>query len=255
MKLKKSELKEYLDEKVKLYNHPAFIEHDPICIPHRYSKKEDIEIAAFLTATLAWGQRKTIINKAAELMRLMEDKPFAFVSDAGEAEFRILSGFCHRTFSGADTVFFVKSLQYVVLKFGSLHGLIKELYMRYPDVKDLLVHFRRIFLELPHLHRHEKHISDVSKGAAAKRLNLFMRWMVRKDPIDFGLWKEIPASALYIPLDVHSGRAARNLGLLRRKVNDWQAVDELTRMLRTFDPHDPVKYDFALFGPGVAGEY
>lgn len=246
-------IREFLEEKVSEYNRPEFIASDPVQIPHRFSKKEDIEVAAFLTAILSWGQRKTIISKAAQLMQMMDNSPHDFLKNSGSVDWKHLECFCHRTFNGTDVVYFMHSLRHMLLRYQSLRTLFETGYCKTLDVKITLQHFRNTFFEIPCMPRTHKHIPDVSRGSSAKRLNMFLRWMVRYDDrgVDFGLWKKIPASALYIPLDVHSSKVARELGLLCRKQNDWQAVEELTRVLRSFDPADPVKYDFALFGLGV----
>ena len=252
MKLKKSEMKEFLDEKVELYNRPEFIELDPISIPHRYSKKEDIEISGFLAATLAWGNRKMILRNADRMMSLLEDTPFDFIMNSGEQDLERMYGFVHRTFNSADLIYFIKALKHIYTKKGGLESIFNK--YSTADSLQLAVHeLKMIFFELPHSKRTERHISDPFKGSAAKKLNMFLRWMVRKDNkgVDFGLWKFISPSGLSCPLDVHSGNVARKLGLLSRKQNDSKAVSELDRNLRELDKEDPVKYDFALFGLGI----
>jgi uncharacterized protein (TIGR02757 family) len=246
-------IREFLEEKGSEYNRPEFIASDPIQIPHRFRKKEDIELAAFLTAILAWGRRDTIIDKAGQLLQMMDGHPHDFLMHSVCADWTHLECFCHRTFNGTDALYFMQSLQHMLLRYGSLQAFFETGYLKTHSIKETLQHFRIVFFETPCQQRTYKHIPDVSHGSAAKRLNLFLRWMVRQDKggVDFGLWKKIPASALYIPLDVHSARNARAMGLLRRRQNDWQAVEELTGVLRTFDPADPVKYDFALFGIGI----
>jgi uncharacterized protein (TIGR02757 family) len=246
-------LKEFLDEKYDLYNRPEFILSDPIQIPHQYSLPEDIEIAGFMTATIAWGQRKSIINNANKLMQLMGNNPYDFILNAGPEHLEKLQYFVHRTFQGIDCIFFLRSLQNIYKNRGGLKNVFESGYVREKDMANVLIQFRDIFFEIEGPWRTRKHISDVNKNAAAKRLNMFLRWMVRVDKrgVDFGLWQTIPASALYVPLDLHSGNMARKLGLLKRTQNDWKAVVELTSRLREFDPLDPVKYDFALFGLGV----
>ncbi|MGE5425305.1 MAG: TIGR02757 family protein [Syntrophothermus sp.] len=229
------------------YNNPAFIEHDPISVPHQFSEREDIEISGFLTAIISWGTRPSIIKDALRLMKMMDHEPADFIRNATESEIRSLDSFYHRTFNGIDTIFFIRSLQNIYQN----HGGLEACFSGKEDLKDGIVQFRNIFLETEHLPRSEKHLADPSAGSGAKRILMFLRWMVRTDDhgVDFGLWKKIKPSRLYIPLDVHSGTAAREMGLLKRKVNDWKAVVELTSVLRKFDPEDPVKYDFALFGP------
>jgi uncharacterized protein (TIGR02757 family) len=243
----------FLDQKVLEFNQPGFIETDPIQIPKLFSGKENIEIAGFLAATLAWGQRPTIIRNALKLVSLMENNPYEFLQNTTERDWNIFLHFKHRTFNGTDCIFFLKSLQNIYCRHGGLETVFTVGFRKTGSIYGALAHFRTIFFELPHEHRIGKHVSDVKKGAAAKRLNMFLRWMVRTDyaGVDFGIWKHIPASALMLPLDVHTGNVGRKLGILARTQNDWQAVEEITAKLREFDPEDPIKYDFALFGLGV----
>ena len=247
------ELQWLLDEKFHQYNSPDFIYTDPVSIPHRFSGKENIEISGFLTATIAWGQRSTIIRNAGKLMTLLGNDPYEFTLNATESEMQQLNPFVHRTFSGIDLRFFITGIRHLYLQYGGLQKLIADEFQQTGNLKYCLAKLHRTFFEIPHPTRTEKHLANVDNGASAKRLNMFLRWMVRKDAagIDFGLWTEIPTSALYIPLDVHTGKVARALGLLTRKQNDWKAVQELTANLLKFDPLDPVKYDYALFGMGV----
>lgn len=247
-----AEIKDFLDEKVVQYNQPFFIESDPIQVPKRFTEKVDIEIAAFLTATLAWGNRPAIIKSALKLMSFMENEPFRFIMDSSDREFEELTRFVHRTFNGDDCRYFVLSLRNIYQKHGGLQTVFEKGFRQENSVKSSLELFYSVFFELIG-ERTRKHIANVSKGASAKRLNMFLRWMVRHDKnhVDFGLWQGIPASALMLPLDVHSGNVARKLGLLSRRQNDWKAVEEVSDTLRKFDPNDPVKYDFALFGLGV----
>jgi uncharacterized protein (TIGR02757 family) len=259
MRLKKTyngiaagELKEFLDEKVELYNRPSFIESDPISIPHRYSKKEDIEISGFLAATIAWGNRQMILRNAGRMMALLDDSPFDFILNSDEHDLERIEGFVHRTFNSTDLIYFLKALQNIYRHNGGLETIFNA--CQTADSLQSAIHeFHKIFFELPHEKRTERHVSDPFKGSAAKKLNMFLRWMVRNDNrgVDFGIWEKINSSQLYIPLDLHSGNTARRLGLLTRKQNDWKAVEELTLILREFDASDPVKYDFALFGVGV----
>jgi len=246
-------LKELLDQKAAFYNRPFFIESDPISIPHRFSLKEDIEIAAFLVATIAWGNRKAIIGNGIKLLKRMDWKPFDFVCSFSENDLKPFSTFVHRTFNFCDLSFFLVSLKNVYAHHGGLEQCFTEGYIRNDSVKEALTGFRRVFFEIPHLSRTQKHVGNPDAGSAAKRLNMFLRWMVRRDEsgVDFGLWKTIAPDRLLCPLDLHSGRVARQLGLLQRKQNDWKAVEELTANLRLFNPADPVLYDFALFGMGV----
>jgi uncharacterized protein (TIGR02757 family) len=246
-------VKSLLDRKYLYYNNSAFIENDPILIPHRYSRKEDIEIAGFLSATIAWGQRKSIIKNCSYLMSLMDDSPYDFVISASETEIEKLNTFIHRTFQGTDCVFFIRSLRNIYKHHKGLEHAFSSNLIKSGNVFECLVNFRKSFFAIPHPIRTMKHIANVEANASAKRLNMFLRWMVRHDDggVDFGLWKKIPMSALMLPLDVHTGNVARELGILKRTQNDWKAVEEVTAILRSFDPKDPVKYDFALFGMGV----
>ena len=240
----------WLEERYNLYNSPAFIESDPVSVPHRYTRKQDIEIAGFLAATIAWGNRTSIIRNALRLMQMMDDAPYDFIRNAHPADFRPLLSFVHRTFNGDDCLFFITSLQRIYRDFNSLEPLFD---FKNGGAEQAISHFRMAFLTPEHLSRTEKHIADPISGSAAKRINMFLRWMVRRDDrgVDFGIWKTIDPSRLICPLDVHSGRVARKMGLLDRKQNDWRAATELTEALRSFDPADPVKYDFALFGAGI----
>ena len=260
------EIKLYLDAKVKLYNTVDFISTDPIQVPHRFIRKEDIEISAFLTATISWGQRKSIINNANRLMDLMDNSPYEFLMDSGindfssdfqsnneNPEWQEIKQFVHRTFNSDDCLYFFESLKNIYQHYNGLEDVFTTGYLESGTIYGALKHFRDIFLSIPHAKRIRKHVSDVTANSSAKRLNMFLRWMVRKDDhaVDFGLWTGIPASSLMLPLDVHSGNAARDLGLLTRKQNDWKSVEEITSLLRMLDPVDPIKYDFALFGTGA----
>lgn len=251
-----AEILELLDEYVSIYNRKGFISNDPVSVPHSFSLTEDIEIAGFLAASLAWGQRPVIIRKAGELMDRMPGGPWRFLTEADDYQLESFDNFQHRTFNGTDCVFFLKSLQNIYLRHGGLKTVFYEGYHLYGNIPDTIKHFRNVFFSIPFPGRTLKHIADINRGSAAKRINMFLRWMVRRDNggVDFGLWDKIPSSALYIPLDVHSGSIARELGLLKRKQNDWRAVNQLTQKLREFDRNDPVKYDFALFGLGAIGK-
>ncbi|MHB0755791.1 TIGR02757 family protein [Polaribacter sp. M15] len=250
--MKKSELKEFLDEKVILYNNPKFIESDPIQIPHTFSKKEDIEIAAFLTATISWGNRTMIIKNAFKMMELLDNAPYDFISNHQEKDLQTFENFVHRTFNYIDFQQFVKSLQHIYQNHQGLeHALaIKDKTTTYQTA---IHQFKQIFFEVKHQQRTQKHVSDPLKNSAAKRINMFLRWMVRNDNagVDFGIWQTHNPAHLSCPLDVHSGNVARKLKLLKRKQNDWKALAELDKNLRKLDKQDPVKYDFALFGLGV----
>lgn len=242
-------LKELLDEKVFQYNNPRFIESDPIQIPHQFQLKQDIEIAAFLTATISWGNRKMIIKNAQRLMDIMGNSPYDYIM---ESKTDIDENFVHRTFNAIDLNYFVKALRSIYSNHGGLENVFSQ-HATHGDLQNSIHHFKKVFFEIEHPLRTMKHVSDPNKGSAAKRINMFLRWMVRKDAagVDFGLWDAISPSMLSCPLDVHSGNVARNLGLLQRKQNDAKALKELDTSLRSMDPIDPVKYDFALFGMGV----
>jgi uncharacterized protein (TIGR02757 family) len=254
MKLAKNELLEFLELKHDQYNHPSFIESDPISIPHLFSKKQDIEIAGFLTATISWGNRKSIIANARKLLLMMDDDPHNFITEASESDLFQFRKFVHRTFNGEDCVFFLQSLKNIYTK----HESMEELFLPSDNgISHSIGNFRKEFLFTPHQKRSEKHIADPFSGSSSKRINMFLRWMVRNDSrgVDFGIWKQIDPSRLICPLDVHVGNVARKLGLLTRKGNDWKAAEELTANLRKFDPADPVKYDFALFGLGIFEDF
>ncbi len=250
------ELTAFLDEKVVLYNNPDFIASDPIQVPHGFSVKEDIEIAAFLTATIAWGNRKMIIANAKKMMDLLGNSPYDFVLSHHQRDLEKLDGFVHRTFNGTDMVTFIKGLQHMYQNHGGMEAVFSK-NQQQGSMQPSIAHFKKTFFEVDHLTRTHKHISDPLNNSAAKRINMFLRWMVRHDNkgVDFGLWKTIPTSALSCPLDVHSGNVARKLGLLTRKQNDAKALLELDTSLRAMDKNDPVKYDFALFGLGVFEQF
>jgi len=247
-----NEIKDFLDFKVTEFNRPEFIDLDPISIPHRFSLKEDIEIAAFLTATISWGNRKAILSSASRMIQLMGESPHDFIMDCNDFNRKKISEFYYRTFNGIDFAYFLSALKNIYSTHGGLEKVFNELTNRF-TVQESISQFKNIFFELPHQIRTEKHVSDPNQGSAGKRLNMMLRWLIRNDQngVDFGLWKEISPSKLSIPLDVHSGNTARKLGLLARKQNYAKAVQELDSILREFDPIDPVKYDFALFGLGV----
>ncbi len=248
-----TEIKAFLEEKYLQYNNPSFIECDPISIPHSFSILHDREISGFLTAAIAWGRRDLILRSSRLMLELMDNSPYEFIMTADEDELLRFSRFVHRTFNGTDCTYFIRGLRHIYSSFNSMEDVIIQGMKTTGSVKDGLTYLRLLFFSLPHARRNEKHFADVSGGSAGKRLNMFLRWMVRKDNygVDFGIWKKIDPAMLYIPLDLHSGNTARKLGLLTRKMNDWKAVEELTEILREFDPADPVKYDFALFGLGV----
>ncbi len=245
------ELKEFLDEKADFYENDQFIDSDPIQIPHRYTLKEDIEIAGFLSSIIAWGNRTMIIKNSNRMMELMGNSPYDFVLNHSEDQLESFDGFVHRTFNAEDFKFFIRSLKNI---YTNHKGLEAVLLPKETDNYQSAIHnFKKTFFEIPHLPRTQKHISDPIKGSAAKRINMFLRWMVRdqKKGVDFGIWKTHSSKHLHCPLDVHTGNIARKLGILTRKQNDWKAIKELDETLRKFDKNDPVKYDFALFGLGV----
>ena len=252
--MNKRELKEFLDEKVVLYNNPSFIADDPIQIPHLYTLKEDIEIAGFLSATIAWGNRKMIIKNAHRMMELMGNSPYDFVMNHHEDHLEALEGFVHRTFNSVDFTTFIQALQHLYLNHGGLEGVFSTSAL---PLQERISKFKTLFFEVQHQSRTQKHISDPLKGSAAKRINMYLRWMIRNDNagVDFGLWEGISPSELSCPLDVHSGNMARKLGILKRTQNDAKALLELDTALRKLDPTDPVKYDFALFGLGAIEKF
>jgi len=252
MKLKKHDLKEFLDEKVELYNRPVFIESDPISIPHQFAKKKDIEIAGFLAATISWGNRKIILRNANRMMELLDHSPYEFIMNSSNDQIEMIKRFVHRTFNSTDLIYFLKALQNIYRHKGGLETIFKT-YQTSDSLQPAIHELRKIFFELSHEKRTERHVSDPCKGSAAKKLNMYLRWMIRNDNkgVDFGIWRSIPPAILSCPLDIHSGTVARKLGILTRKQNDTKAVAELDLFLRGMDAEDPVKYDFALFGLGV----
>lgn len=249
------ELKELLDGLYESYDCVDFIEPDPISIPHSFAAPLDKEVSGLLAATIAWGNRKAIVKSARRMMDYLDGRPYEFVMGASESELASLGSYVHRTFNGEDLKCFVLAIRRMCGEYGSLGGFFESGWLATGDMRAVLASFRREFFDLPHPMRSEKHLSSIAKGAACKRLNMYLRWMVRQDSrgVDFGLWTKIPASALYLPLDVHSGNIGRGLGLLSRRQNDWKAVEEITSTLRLMDATDPVKYDYALFGAGING--
>lgn len=242
-----------LHARFRKFHHFDFILEDPISIPHRFSKKADIEIAGFLASLMSWGRRDIILKKSNELLGLMDDAPAEFINGYSQSDFKNIKRFVHRTFNGQDFDFFFMALKNIYLEKKGLEGLITS-GVRKGGIKDGIQGLRLRFLELNPPERTLKHIPNPGRSSPCKRMNMFLRWMVRKDDqnIDFGIWKGIQASALLIPLDIHVGKEARKLGLLKRKQNDWQAVEELTGALKKYDRQDPVRFDFALFGEGVS---
>jgi uncharacterized protein (TIGR02757 family) len=249
MQLSESDLKDFLNKKADTYNNASFIDSDPIQVPHLFSKKQDIEIAAFLSASIAWGQRKSIVNNAIKMMELMDNSPHDFIVNFKKSEAKSLQTFVHRTFNADDFIAFLLSLQSIYTSYSSL----EDCFIDGKTAFDKISSFRKQFVHTDFLKRTEKHISNPEKNSACKRLHMFLRWMVRKDKrgVDFGLWTNINPSQLMLPLDVHTANVGRKLGLLSRTQNDKAAVEEITARLRSFDKNDPVKYDFALFGLGV----
>ena len=245
-----TELKEFLDFKAEEYNSPKFIDSDPIQLPHRYSKKVDIEIVGFIVSTIAWGNRKSIIKSGEKLLDIMQDNPFEFIKNYNDELSKDLK-FVHRTFNANDLDFFFRSLQNIYKNGG-----LEKAFQSHPTLfgsQGRITQFRQTFLETEHENRSQKHISNPEKNSAAKRINMFLRWMVRKDNkgVDFGIWNKISPSELSVPLDVHTANIARKLNLITRTQNDGKALEELMLHLREFDPIDPSKYDFALFGLGA----
>lgn len=247
------DLKSFLDEKVEQFNRPGFIPDDPVSIPHLFSKKEDIEIAGLMAAVLAWGQRPTIIRKCRELMRWMDDDPHAFILNHRDTDLARFEAFKHRTFNGVDTLYFIEALRSIYREYASLEDL-----FRVPagekTLEQGLIRFHHRFFSLEHHpHRTKKHLPTPERKSTCKRINMYLRWMVRKDQagVDFGIWQTISQAQLICPCDVHVDRVARRLKLIRRKQTDWFTALELTGNLRKLDPLDPVKYDFALFGLGI----
>ena len=246
------EIIDFLNEKVDQYNNPNFIESDPIQIPHRYTLKEDIEIAGLLTATISWGNRKMIIQNASKMMQLMGESPYDFIMEHTEDDLDRFDSFVHRTFNSIDLVYFIQSLKNMYCNHGGLETIFKT-HATDKSIQPAITEFKKLFFSIEHPLRTTKHVSDPLNNSSAKRINMYLRWLVRKDKkgVDFGIWDSIPSSILSCPLDVHSGNVARKLGLLHRKQNDSKALLELDHALRQMDKTDPVKYDFALFGLGV----
>jgi len=253
------ELQAFLDLKVETYNQPGFIENDPIVIPHAYTQKQDIEITGFWAAVLAWGQRITIINKCRELFAMMDNAPYDFIKNHSEDDLKPLVRFKHRTFNATDTLYFIEVLKHFYQKFDSLEeAFTARMDLKATTVETGLIGFHELFFELPDApQRTRKHIATPARKSACKRLNMFLRWMVRHDHqgVDFSLWKQIKPAQLVCPCDIHVDRVARKLGLITRKQTDWLTALELTEGLRQLDPLDPVKYDFALFGLGIEEKF
>lgn len=256
MKLSQGTVKEFLEEKHDLYNRPDFINSDPISIPHSLDSKEDIEIAGFLVATIAWGQRTTIIDNGHRLMNIMGSNPYDFIMSNSfhNGDNQGIKDFKHRTFNGEDCGFFLDSLKNIYTNHGGLERVFTDFFTDYDgNGQKAISAFKDLFFSIPFPKRTRKHVADPLKNSSAKRINMYLRWMVRNDGrgVDFGLWKGIDPANLFLPLDAHTGNVSRKLGILKRKQNDWKAVTEVTQNLKTLDPLDPVKYDYSLFGLGV----
>ena len=245
----KDDLKNFLDEKYQEYNNVKFIEDDPIQIPHLFTNHKDIEIAGFLTSIISWGNRKSIINNAKKMMNLLDNSPYDFIKNCKDSEIKKLE-FVHRTFNSIDFRFFLHSLKNIYTQNESMEDIFLDDDSNF--MFDGIINFRKIFFSVNHEKRSQKHISNPLKNSCCKRINMFLRWMVRNDQnVDFGIWKKIKKSKLSCPLDVHTGRVARKLGLINRKQNDFKSLCELDKNLRLLDKDDPVKYDFSLFGLGM----
>lgn len=245
---------EILNYYYNVFDEKQFIDNDPICIPHKFQDKEDIEISGFLAATIAWGNRKAIINSALDIIKRMDNAPYDFIINADKNDIEKLAGFYYRTFQEVDLVCFINSLHNIYTNHGGLEKVFTDGYQSCSEdkIKNAIINFRKIFFQNDYPQRVAKHVANPEKGAAAKRINMFLRWMVRNDNsgVDFGLWKNISPCDLIIPLDVHVGNVARNLNLIDSNSNNWKAAEELTKKLQLLDKEDPVKYDFALFGIG-----
>lgn len=249
-------MRELLERLHDRYNNESFIEADPISVPHSFTHPVDREIAGFLAATIAWGNRRAIVQSAHRMMRYMDNAPEDFVRNATEADMEYLRTYVHRTFNGVDFQDFVRGMRHIITEWGSVGNYFETRYEEHGDLRPVFSDFRRDFFAVEHDPHCEKHLSSIDKGAACKRLCMYLRWFVRHDDrgVDFGMWRRIPMSALYMPLDIHTGRMGRNLGLLNRKQSDWKAVEELTASLRELHADDPVRYDYSLFGLGISGD-
>jgi len=246
-------ISDLLNQKAIQYNNPKFIESDPVSIPHMYSNKQDVEISGFLTSVISWGRRAAILKSANKLMQLMDNSPSDFITNSADIEFKRFSGFVYRTFNSDDCLFLISALRNIYSHGDSLENIATQSFKENNNIMDAITGIRNAIIKTPHLKRSEKHLANPITGSAAKRVNMYLRWMIRKDNngVDFGIWKNIPQSHLICPLDVHSGNVARKIGILTRKQNDWKAAEELTAQLRIIDKNDPVKFDYALFGMGV----
>ena len=254
--MSREEMRELLERLHDRYNNESFIEADPISVPHSFTRPVDREIAGFLAATIAWGNRRAIVQSAHRMMRYMDNAPEDFVRNATETDMEYLRTYVHRTFNGVDFQDFVRGLRHIITEWGSVGNYFETRYEEHGDLRPVFSDFRRAFFAAEHDAHSEQHLSSIDKGAACKRLCMYLRWFVRHDDrgVDFGMWRRIPMSALYMPLDIHTGRMGRNLGLLNRKQSDWKAVEELTASLRELCADDPVRYDYSLFGLGISGD-
>ena len=253
--MNKEELHELLEHLHDKYNRTEFIEPDPISIPHSFSDRHDREIAGFMAAAIAWGNRKAIVKSAKRMMQYMDNSPADFVRNASDSELAHLQSYVHRTFNGQDFTDFILAIRHITEHWGGIGEFFEQNYEATQSIPQVLSLFRKEFFSIEHNPHCEKHISSIDKGAACKRLNMYLRWFVRHDDrgVDFGLWRKIPMSALYLPLDVHTGNMGRALGLLTRKQSDWKATEEITSSLREFNIDDPARYDYSLFGAGIDG--
>lgn len=258
MEVNERELKVFLDEKILLYNTPAFIAADPVSVPHRFTRRQDIEIAGLFAATLAWGHRTTIINNCTRLLDWMDGAPHDFILNHQPADLKVMLGFVHRTFNATDLLYFIDVLQRHYLQYDSLESaFVPGSAAEDSTVESALIHFHQYFFNGEHPERTRKHVGTPARGSACKRLCMFLRWMVRQDSagVDFGLWKKLTPAQLVCPLDVHVARVAHRLGLTSREAADWRSASELTAVLRRWRPDDPAVYDYALFGLGAAERF
>lgn len=248
------ELKRFLDSKVAFYNKAAFIAQDPICIPHSFTVRQDIEISGLFAATLAWGNRTTIINSCRKIMLWMDNEPYDFICNHKETDLKAFMHFAHRTFNTTDLLYFISFLQYHYAHYSSLEdAFAPEKKYREADTEKALVHFHNYFFSIEHPERTKKHVATPVRNSACKRLNMYLRWMVRTDNcgVDFGLWKKISSKQLVCPLDVHVARVAARLGLIPDIKSNWKNAVLLTNQLRLMNDADPAVYDYALFGLGA----
>ena len=251
-------LRDFLDSKATLYNQPSFIEKDPISIPHAFTLKQDIEISGLFAAVLAWGNRTTIINNCRKLMQWMDNRPYDFIVHHQDTDLKPFIGFAHRTFNTTDLLYFILFLQYHYKNHNSLEdAFVTTKKYQEATVEQALIHFHNYFFSIEHPERTKKHIATPDRNSACKRLNMYLRWMVRSDKqgVDFGLWTKIKPSQLICPLDVHVARVAERLGLLENIKSNWNNAMHLTSQLRLLNPADPAVYDFALFGLGMGERF